>query len=32
MMSSSNSPHLGEAGRLFRDSITAAQDHVLKQD
>src|ERR1700751_5058072 len=31
MMSSSNSPHLGEAGRLFRDSITAMQDHVLKQ-
>jgi len=31
MMSSSNSPHLGEAGRLFRDLITAMQDHVLKQ-
>src|SRR5271157_6283869 len=31
MMSSSNSPQLGEAGRLFRDSITAVQDHVLKQ-
>src|SRR5271169_6720681 len=31
MMSSSNSPPLGEAGRLFRDPITAAQDHVLKQ-
>src|SRR6201987_3835805 len=31
MMNSSNSPHLGEAGRLFRDSITAMQDHVLKQ-
>src|ERR1700729_3746162 len=31
MMSSSNSPHLGEAGRLFRVSITAAQDHVLEQ-
>jgi len=30
-MSSSNSPHLGEAGRLLRDSITAMQDHVLKQ-
>jgi hypothetical protein len=31
MMSSSNSPQLGETGRLFRDPITAAQDHVLKQ-
>src|ERR1700722_18465898 len=31
MMSSSNSPHLGEAGRLFRDSITAMQDHVIEQ-
>jgi hypothetical protein len=31
MMSSSNSPQLGEAGRLFRDSITAVQDHVLDQ-
>jgi hypothetical protein len=31
MMSSSNSPQLGEAGRLFRDPITAAQDHVLNE-
>src|ERR1700693_4984480 len=31
MMSSSNSPQLREAGRLFRDSITAEQDHVLDQ-
>src|SRR6201981_3538261 len=31
MISSSHSPHLGEAGRLFRDSITAVQDHVRKQ-
>jgi len=31
MMSSSNSPHLGEADRLFRVSINAAQDHVIEQ-
>jgi hypothetical protein len=31
MMSSSNSPHFGEADRLFRAPITAEQDHVLKQ-
>ncbi len=30
MMSSSNSPHLGEAGRLFRDPITAEQDYVIR--
>jgi hypothetical protein len=30
-MSSTNSPQLGEVGRLFRDPITDAQDHVRKQ-
>src|SRR6201982_1414795 len=31
MMRSSDPPRLGEAGRLFRDSITATRDHVRKQ-
>ena len=30
VMSSSNSPHLGEAGRLFRVLVTAPQDRFYR--